>query len=79
MAFQEVFSTKNVQRFSFGHLVAPELKKQGWAIMPPRVTTPFQSPGRIGLRLKNMHFGSPSVPWGLSGKAKPSYEYYITR
>ena len=29
MAFQVVFSAKNVPRFSFGLLVAPKLKKQG--------------------------------------------------
>ena len=52
MAFQVVFSAKNVPRFSFGLLVAPKPKKQGGAIMaPPRVTTSFQSPGRIGLRM----------------------------
>ena len=33
MAFQVVFSAKNVSWFSFGLLVAPKLKKQGGAIM----------------------------------------------
>ena len=56
MAFQVVFSAKNVPRFSFGLLVAPKPKKQGGAIMaPPRVTTSFQSPGRIGLKAKIIH------------------------
>ena len=53
MAFQVVFSAKNVPRFSFRLLVAPKPKKQGWGHNgppPPRVTTSFQSPGRIGLR-----------------------------
>ena len=50
MAFQVVFSAKNVPRFSFGLLVAPKPKKQGGAIMaPPWVTTSFQSLGKIGL------------------------------
>ena len=50
MAFQVVFSAKNVQRFSFGLSFAPKLKKEGGAIMaPPRVTTSFQSTGKIGL------------------------------
>ena len=50
MAFQVVFSAKNVPRFSFVLLAAPEPKKQGGAIMaPPRVTTSFQSMGKIGL------------------------------
>ena len=44
MAFQVVFSAKNVPRFSFGLLVAPKLKKRG-AIMPP---TP---PGQIGFKV----------------------------
>ena len=35
MAFQVVFSAKNVPRFSFGLLVAPKLKKRGGAIMAP--------------------------------------------
>ena len=52
MAFQVVFSAKNVPRFSFGLLVAPKPKKQGGAIMAPRVTTSFQSPDRIGLRVE---------------------------
>ena len=52
MAFQVVFSAKNVPRFSFGLLVAPKPKKQGGAIMaPPWVTTSFQSLGKIGLSL----------------------------
>ena len=51
MAFQVVFSAKNVPRFSFVLLAAPKPKKQGGAIMaPPRVTTSFQSMGKIGLR-----------------------------
>ena len=51
MAFQVVFSAKNVPRFSFGLLVAPKLKKRGGAIMaPPRAITSFQRPGQIGLR-----------------------------
>ena len=33
MAFQDAFSAKNVQSFSFGLLVALKLKKQGGAIM----------------------------------------------
>ena len=50
MAFQVVFSAKNVPRFSFVLLAAPKPKKQGGAIMaPPRVTTSFQSMGKIGL------------------------------
>ena len=52
MAFQVVFSAKNVPRFSFVLLAAPKPKKQGGAIMaPPRVTTSFQSMGKIGLKL----------------------------
>ena len=51
MAFQVVFSAKNVPRFSFGLLVAPKPKKQGGVIMaPPWVTTSFQSLGKIGLK-----------------------------
>ena len=49
MAFQVVFSAKNVPRFSFGLLVAPKLKKREGAIMPPRALTSFQRPGQIGL------------------------------
>ena len=50
MAFQVVFSAKNVPRFSFGLLVAPKLKKRGGAIMPPpRAITSFQRPGQIWL------------------------------
>ena len=53
MASQVVFRPKNVPRFSFGLLVAPKPKNQGGAIMaPPRVTTSFQSPGRIGLMVQ---------------------------
>ena len=51
MAFQVVFSAKNVPRFSFGLLVAPKPKNRGGGHNgPPRVTTSFQSPGRIGLK-----------------------------
>ena len=35
MAFQVVFSAKNVPRFSFGLLVVPKLLKRGGAIMVP--------------------------------------------
>ena len=35
MAFQVVFSAKNVPRLSFGLLIAPKLKKQGGTIMAP--------------------------------------------
>ena len=31
------------------------------------------------LRVKNMHFGSPSDSWDPCGKAKPSYVQYIIR
>ena len=31
------------------------------------------------LRVKNMHFGSPSDSWDGCGKAKPSYVQYIIR
>ena len=51
IAFQVDFSAKNVPRFSFVLLAAPKPKKQGGAIMaPPRVTTSFQSMGKIGLK-----------------------------
>ena len=52
MAFQVVFSAKYVPRFSFGLLVAPNLKNKVGALMPPppRVTTSFQSPSQIGLK-----------------------------
>ena len=44
MAFQVVFSAKNVPRFSFGLLVALKLKNQVRAIMAPsRSITSFQS------------------------------------
>ena len=51
MAFQVVFSAKNVPRFSFGLLVAPKMKKRGRAIMAPspRALTSFQRPGQTGL------------------------------
>ena len=45
MAFQVVFSAKNVPRFSFGLLVAPKLKKQGGAIMAPLGNNVFPEPG----------------------------------
>ena len=35
IAFQVVFSAKNVPRFSFGLLLAPKLKNQVGAIMAP--------------------------------------------
>ena len=56
MAFQVVFSAKNVPRFSFGIFVAPKPKKQGGAIMaPPWVTTSFQSLGKIGLSFQKVY------------------------
>ena len=61
MASQVVFRPKNVPRFIFGHLVAPKPKNQGGAIMaPPRVTTSFQSPGRIGLS-KLFHYSKSQI------------------
>ena len=54
MAFQVVFSAKNVPRFSFGILVAPKPKKTRGAIMaPPWVTMSFQNLGKIGLITKS--------------------------
>ena len=50
MAFQVDFYAKNVQRFIFGLLVAPKLKKQTWGHNgPPQVTMSFQSTGKIVL------------------------------
>ena len=49
MAFEVVFSAKNVPKFGFGLLVAPKLKKQGGPCWPPWVITSFQRPGQIGL------------------------------
>ena len=43
MAFQVVFSAKNVPRFSFGLLVTQKLKNQVGAIMAPLVHNVFQS------------------------------------
>ena len=45
MAFQVVFSAKNVPRFSFGLLVAPKLKKRGGAIMAPPGLNVFPEAG----------------------------------
>ena len=51
MAFQVVFSAKNVPRFSFGLLVAPKLKKRGGAIMAPPGLNVFPEAGSD--RVKN--------------------------
>ena len=77
MAFQVVFSAKNVPRFSFGLLVAPKLKKQGGAIMAsPRAITSFQRPGQIGLSLSIFKvFKTPSP----SAHSKSLYPRLWTR
>ena len=45
MAFQVVFSAKNVPRFSFGLLVAPKLKKRGGHNGPPPGLNVFPKAG----------------------------------
>ena len=52
MSFYIFFSAKNVQKFGFGPLAAPKLRKEGGegGIMPFQVKTSFQIQGRIGLK-----------------------------